>query len=238
MSIDSEAKGGKKRDETPRTSLYTRANITHTFFFDATATCNAKHVYTFWRWLPKKQEVDDFSSRLTGHTRVSCSRFLFIAWAELEGEEEEEERRFALSPLFFCYLCSFWTECYCMHGHTGIFGQICLFCASGSIAAMGIVLCVFLFYFWTGMGVKKWKWNERQILFCMCDEGRFLLFLFISYFFFHVTGDFYIGKARWERRPALRGFSFFFFQLSPFSSLSLSLSIRWKRLGMKIHARQ
>jgi hypothetical protein len=73
MSIDSEAEG--KRDETPRTSLYTRANITHIF------SMQMQHAMrnTFSEVTSKNQEVDDFLYWLTRHTGLSGYTFLFTA---------------------------------------------------------------------------------------------------------------------------------------------------------------
>lgn len=66
------------------------------------------------------------------------------------------------------------------------------------------------------MGVKKWKWKERQILFCMCDEGRFLVLLFISYFFFMSGGMFFYISAKQDGKEDQLFMVFHFFHFPPF----------------------
>lgn len=111
-----------------------------------------------------------------------------------------------------------------MYATWGIFGQICLFYVSGSTAAIGIVLLCFFLLFLDRHGVKKWKWKEWQILYVR-RRAFFSFFSFISYFFFSCPRFFFffIGKARWDRRTALHGFSPFN-PLTPPFPFPLSLS--------------
>lgn len=222
MSIDVEAKGETKRTK-HRALPCTHAQILRTIF-DAIATCNAKHV--FLKVTSKKQEADDFLSWLTGHTGVFCNRFLFTAWAEL-GEKKRGKKPFAFflalfSCPFFCYLCSFWTECNGMHGHTGIFGQVCLFCVACSHAAIGIVLCVFLFLFGHAWVWRNGNGKKGNSFFVCATKGVFFFSSFISYLF-HVRFLLFYRQSEMGWRTALHGFSLFHIPLSLHPSLSLHL---------------
>lgn len=126
-----------------------------------------------------------------------------------------------------------------MYATWGIFGQICLFYVSGSTAAIGIVLLCFFLLFLDRHGVKKWKWKEWQILYVR-RRAFFSFFSFISYFFFHVQGFFFFLSAKQDGTEEQLFMVFHLLTpsppLSPFLSLSLSpsLFIWWKQLGMKI----
>lgn len=143
-------------------------------------------------------------SWLTRHG-VFYNTFLFYSISRTGGKKPFS---FLFSAIYVA-----WTECYGMHA-SGIFGQFGCFCASGSMLLQE--LSSFLFFFWTGHRVKKWKGRKGKAFFVCATKGVFPFFHLIIF-----SCQVFIGKARREEQL----FTVFIFHPPPFAPLSLSRAL-------------